>query len=158
MTRAANKWRPPKSVWADDAVLSTRQWAAILSLNDFLVPVDDYVTTNTTLTKSQSHSTSNGSADLYVFGSRKNTEGYHSAPGSRVIFRTKQNNPKSDSGACQKMMAVCRWLPACVRVVLRDCCLGRGREPVIFALCVICCLLVLDSVTQDLYTAVDTQS
>ena len=31
----------------------TEEWAAILSLNSFLGPVDDYVTTNTTLTKSQ---------------------------------------------------------------------------------------------------------
>jgi hypothetical protein len=30
-------------------------WAAIISLNRFLGPVDDYVTTNSTLTKSQSH-------------------------------------------------------------------------------------------------------
>ena len=63
--RAANKWSPPKSVWADDAVLSTRQWAAILSLNNFLVPVDDYVTMNTTLTKSQRQRTASHSAHFY---------------------------------------------------------------------------------------------
>ncbi len=30
-------------------------WAAVVSLKNFLGPVDDYVTTNTPLTKSQSH-------------------------------------------------------------------------------------------------------
>jgi hypothetical protein len=35
-----------------------------------------------------------GSADLYVFGSRKNTEGYQfSAPGSRVIFEPNKSTP-----------------------------------------------------------------
>ena len=32
-----------------------RTWAAFVSLNRFMAPVDDYVTTNITLTKSQSH-------------------------------------------------------------------------------------------------------